>query len=196
MYIVFEGIDGTGKDTQADLLANLLGPGTLRVSEPDASLPTGNLLRAMLKEGNYIEAHAALFLADRMAMLSEKVRPALKAGNDVVSVRSWMSTLVYQQEHWPLAWLKDLHRQLPSKATHLIVLDMDPEIALSRAIARPGHNEFYEKLDVLKRNRKRYLDLASQAEPFLESGGKIVCLDATGTPEEVHARILMWLERA
>jgi dTMP kinase len=193
MYILIEGIDGTGKDTQADLLAQWMGPDTLRVNEPDATLPTGKLLRQMLKDGSYLEAHAAMFLADRMAMLSTKVRPALAEGRHVVSSRSWMSTLVYQQENWPRTWLFDIHRQLPCKATHLIVLDLDPEVALQRATTRPGHNEFYEKLDIQKRNRDRYLDIATKAEPFLARGGVVRVLDALGTPQEVHARIASWM---
>jgi dTMP kinase len=193
MYVILEGIDGTGKDTQADLLTDRLGSDTLRVNEPDSSLPTGKLLRQMLKDGTYVEAHAAMFLADRMALLSTKVRPALEAGQDVVSVRSWMSTLVYQQENWPLDWLVDIHRQLPAKATHLIVLDLAPKVALGRATRRPGHNEFYEKLEIQQRNRERYLDIAAKAGQFMSPGGRVGVLDASGSPEAVHARIVEWL---
>ena len=191
-YIIIEGIDGTGKDTQADLLVSKLyesGRTVLRVNEPDNDLPTGKLLRQMLKEGTYIEAHAAMFLADRMAMLAEKVRPALAAGHAVVSVRSWMSTLVYQQENWPLDGLMDIHRQLPVRASDLIVLDLDPAVALQRATRRPGHNEFYEKLEIQQRNRTRYLDLVTQAEPFLADGGTMNLVNAFGTPDEVHALV-------
>ncbi len=199
MYVLIEGIDGCGKDTQGDRLhARLLAKNsqTLRVNEPDDSLPTGKLLRQMLKDGTYVEAHAAMFLADRMAMLATKVRPVLEAGGDVVSVRSWMSTLVYQQENWPLSWLFDIHRQLPCKATHLILLDLDPKVALERATRRPGHMEFYEKLEVQQRNRQRYLDIAAQAGGFMSPDGRVGVIDALGTPEEVEARITTWLEQA
>jgi len=191
-YVVLEGIDGTGKDTQADLLVAKLyesGRTVLRVNEPDSELPTGKLLRQMLKDGSYVEAHAAMFLADRMAMLSTKVRPALAAGHAVVSVRSWMSTLVYQQENWPLPWLFDIHRQLPCRASHLIVLDLDPSLALERATRRPGHNEFYEKLEIQQRNRTRYLDIATRAAPFLADPSTVSVLDGSGTPDEVHALV-------
>jgi dTMP kinase len=197
MYVIIEGIDGCGKDTQGDRLAGRLA-GTnkcLRVNEPDDSLPTGKLLRQMLKDGTYVEAHAAMFLADRMAMLATKVRPRLAQGHDVVGVRSWMSTLVYQQDNWPLAWLLDIHRQLPCKATHLIVLDLDPEVALQRVTKRPGHMEFYEKLDTQKRNRQRYLDLVPVAPTFLAEGGRVGVIDASGTPDEVEASITAWLEQ-
>lgn len=196
MYICIEGVDGSGKDTQADRVAHRLGQmtsGVLRVNEPDDSLPTGKLLRQMLKEGTYIEAHAAMFLADRMAMQVAKVLPHLTAGGDVVSVRSFVSTLVYQQENWPLQWLLDLHRQLPCKATHLILLDIDPELALQRATRRPGHMEFYEKVDIQKRNRQRYLDLVPVLPEFLGGPQRVGVIDATGTPDEVEARIAAWL---
>lgn len=193
MYVIIEGIDGCGKDTQGDLLAEHFEGRALRVNEPDDTLPTGKLLRQMLKEGSYVEAHAAMFLADRMAMLAAKVRPALEAGQPVISVRSWMSTLVYQQENWPLDWLFDIHRQLPCKATHLIVIDIDPEAALGRATRRPGHNEFYEKLDIQVRNRARYLDIATRATPFLADGGKVGVIDGKGTPAQVQARIIEFM---
>jgi dTMP kinase len=195
MYVLLEGIDGCGKDSQGDrLVAHLAKQGpVLRVNEPDDTLPTGQLLRQMLKNGTYVEAHAAMFLADRMAMLATKVRPFLASGGSVVSVRSWMSTLVYQQENWPLAWLLDIHRHLPCQATHLIVLDLDPEVALTRASRRPGHMEFYEKLDIQQRNRQRYLDLLGVAGSLMAPGGRVGAVDASGSMDEVEARIQEWL---
>lgn len=194
MYVLVDGSDGTGKDTQAELLLRHLGPDTLLVKEPDSELPTGQLLRQMLRDGTYTEAHAALFLADRMAMLPRKVQPALDAGRDVVSIRSWMSTLVYQQEQgWPLDWLIELHRYLPCRASHLVILDLDPEIALQRVSNRPGHNEFYEKLDIQRRVRARYLDIASQVSRLMAPDGRVGVMDGSGTPEQVHTRIVEWL---
>lgn len=194
-YYIIEGVDGSGKDTQGDLLAEHLSKKhkVLRVNEPDNSLPTGQLLREMLKDGSYVSAHAALFLADRMAMLSERVIPALQKNQHVVSVRSWMSTLVYQQENWPLEWLFALHKQLPARANHLILLDLDPEEALGRATLRPGHTEFYEKVEIQQRNRQRYLDIASKAKPFLAEEGKVHVIDASGNPAVVHQKILVAL---
>jgi dTMP kinase len=193
-YYIVEGIDGCGKDVQADMLAgHLIKP--VRVAEPDDTLPTGKLLRQCLKDGTYPEAHAAMFLADRMALLSTKVRPALEAGKDVVSARSWMSTLVYQQDQWPLDWLMDIHRQLPAKATHLIVLDLDAAVALERVTKRPGHTEYYETLEKQERNRARYLHVAKNGGAFLAPDGKVGVIDGSGTPDEVHGRVVAWLDR-
>lgn len=196
MYVVIDGIDGCGKDTQGDRLLQRWQKGAhpcLRVNEPDNSLPTGLLLRQMLRDGSYIEAHAAMFLADRMAMLATKVRPFLGDGGTVISVRSFVSTLVYQQENWPLQWLLDIHRMLPCRPTHIIILDLDPEIALQRATKRPGHMEFYEKLETQQRNRQRYLDLVPVLGGFVAEGGRVGVINALGTPDEVEARIAEWI---
>lgn len=198
MYIILEGIDCCGKDSQADMLAGRLrqlGLGVLRVNEPDDTLPTGQLLRQMLKDGSYVEAHVAMFLADRMAMLATKVRPALERGEVVISARSWLSTLVYQQDNWPLDWLIDIHRVLPVKATHLFVLDLPAETAMERKSRRPGHAEYYEKLETQNRNRGRYEALF---DPLTRPAGFDACLadesmcrwiDGRGTQTVVHEAI-------
>jgi len=197
-FVQLDGIDGSGKDSQADLLVQhfrAAGLDPLRLNEPDNTLPTGTLLRQLLKSGEYQEAHAALFLADRMAMLTRRVIPALAAGRPVVSSRSFLSTLVYQQENWPLEWLLAIHAQLPAKADLLIVLDMDPTEALARTQKRGLGPEVYERLDIQRRNQKRYRDLV--LDPcifqFLAPGGQARILDASGTPEQVQERVLSLL---
>lgn len=192
-YVILEGGDGAGKDTQADLLTAHLqttGRKVLRINEPDDTLPTGKLLRQMLKDGSYREAHAAMFLADRMAMLPTKVVPALEADKDVVSVRSFLSTLVYQQENWPLEWLLDIHKQLPAKADLLIILTLDAETALQRSRKRPGPDEVYEKLDIQRRVQERYVNLGTTCKNLLAPGAHVAIIDANGTPAEVHQRVL------
>lgn len=194
-YCLVEGIDGSGKDSQVDLLVGAFrdaGHNPLRVAEPDASLPTGALLRQLLKSGEYKEAHAALFLADRMALHVTKVLPALAEGRPVISSRSFLSTLAYQQENWPLNWLLAIHQQLPAKATHILVLDMDPAEALSRTQSRGGHAEVYERLDIQTRNRDRYrtlLTIPGLLDPFMAPPGRAVLVSAEGAPDDVHARI-------
>jgi len=197
MYVLFEGLDGTGKDLQTDRLVQRFlnqGQNPLRVHEPDEAMPGGTELRALLKSGEHQEAQLGLFVANRMALQASKVRPALAENRPVISVRSFVSTLVYQQEQgYPLDWLIDIHRMLPCKATHLILLDLDPEVALSRATWRPGHMEFYEKLDIQRRNRQRYLDLVSMAGGFMSDPKRVGVINALGTPDEVEARITEFL---
>lgn len=200
MYIVFEGIDGSGKDTQADMLTMLwseikdLEP--LRINEPDAESSTGKLLREWLKSGDHPKAHAALFLADRMVMQPAKIIPALQAGRDVICVRSFVSTLIYQQEHWPLEWLIEIHRMLPAKPDVIVILDVVPAVGLERVSGRGVAKEVYERLDIQTRNRKRYLDLVTveSLHDFLAPGGKIIVIGTIGLdPVAIHNKILQAL---
>lgn len=196
MHIVIDGIDGSGKDSQAGRLMSAWREQALDpvlVLEPDVEMPGGPEIRRLLKSGEHPSAQLGLFLANRMALQEAKVAPALAAGRPVVNVRSFISTLVYQQEQgWPLDWLFDIHRQLLCKPTHIIILDIAPEVALARTRKRPGPNEVYERLSTLTILRQRYLDLAKDPRlpPFLAESDGAYVIDALGTPEEVHARII------
>lgn len=189
MYVVIEGIDGTGKDTQADLLARKMD--AAKVAEP-SNLPTGKLLRQMLADGTYPAAHAPLFVADRMALMSETVLPALDAGKIVISVRSWMSTLVYQQDQWPLEWLISLHQQLPCKPDHIFLLDLPVGAAMDRLAKRMRATEVYETVDALNRARARYLGLTEHpgVKNLLADGGQIHVVNGEGNPDDIHEEIL------
>ena len=195
-YYVFDGIDGSGKDSQRDLLAEHLrakGEEVLCINEPDEGNPIGRLIRQLLKSGEHPESHAPLFVADRIALQTQTIGPALERGMSVLSARSFLSTLVYQQENWPLDWLFDLHRELPLGPEFMFILDLDAEEGLERARRRPGHMEYYEKLDVQQRNRQRYRDLVEYNTVNLEKishGGSVVLIDASGSPQEVHQRVL------
>lgn len=193
-YCIIEGTDGTGKDTQADLLISRLedlGRNPLRVAEPCEDLPHGRLLRQLLASGEHRESHAALFLADRMALQAGTIRPAVEAGRPTISVRSFMSTLVYQQENWPLDWLIEIHKQMLVKPDVVIWLDIDPEIGLERVGKRAIAKEVYEKMDIQQRNRGRYRDLLGNPAflGLLAPDPLVLTVDASKTREEVHAVI-------
>lgn len=204
MYIVLEGTDGSGKDTQADMLHMWLSETAdkepLRINEPDADSPTGKLLRACLKSGDYPQAHAAMFLADRMALQPTKIIPALQAGRDVIQCRSFVSTLVYQQEQWGsgegLDWLFNIHRMLPAKPDAIIILDVDPAVGLERVSSRGIAKEVYDRPDIQTRNRQRYLDLVADPRllDFLAPGGKVIAVSTTGLdPVDIHTTIVQAL---
>jgi len=196
-YYVLEGIDYCGKDKQADMLVEhlrqkkwMLDP--LRLNEPDDTLPTGKLLREYLKDGRAPDAHAAMFLANRMELLCAKVLPALGqysgVHHPVVCSRSFVSSLVYQQGQHSLTYLLDIHANLPVYPTKVLVYDLDAEEALKRGRSRPAH-EFYEKLETQKVNRKRFLDLKGRLgcmQGWNEFADRILYIDASGSPGEVH----------
>ena len=196
--LALEGIDGSGKSRQADLLvawwkSNFKTP-VLKIEEPDSSLPTGRLLRQLLRDGTLSLAHAALFLADRVAILETKVLPFLNENPEgtVISARCFLSSLVYQQDQWPLDTLIKMHQVLPVKPDGLLILDLDPVLAAQRMSKRAGGPECYEKLETQTRNRQRYFDLAQdlRVKSLLSSSGKIFLVDASVTVEETHQKIV------
>lgn len=200
MYVIFEGIDGSGKSLQVKMLVDHLkrsGRRVIRVQEPDKRRPMGRLLRDLMAKGSYPESHAALFLADRLALHLREIVPALYVGAHVVSDRSFLSTLAYQQEQWGLEWLFGIHQALPAKADAIIITDVDPAKGLSRVAGRQGGTEYYETLDFLGRIRGRYLALAQdpRIRDFLTPKGRIEVIDTTNLdPATTHARVLSTIE--
>ena len=106
-YIVIEGNDGTGKSTQAELLADYCRQQSREViviEEPgsddsDKTTPVANYLRSLIKDGALVrdpEINLALFSAARRELWQQKIEPALKCGAVVISARNYVSTLAYQ----------------------------------------------------------------------------------------------------
>lgn len=100
MFVTFEGVDGSGKSTQARLLAERLrseGREVVLTREPGGT-PAGERIREILLHGERVApwAEAALFAAARAQLVDEVIRPALARGADVVSDRYVDSSLAYQ----------------------------------------------------------------------------------------------------
>ncbi len=100
MFLTFEGIDGSGKSTQAELLAAWLrtqGRAVLATREPGGT-PVGEALRNLVLHGDHVSpwAEAALFAAARAEHVETAIRPALERGEDVVCDRYLDSSVAYQ----------------------------------------------------------------------------------------------------
>lgn len=102
MYIVIEGQDGTGKSTQAKLLAEYFekqGQETIVMEEPDGDLPQAHDLHDLiLSRGYNLEpmTNVLLFTAARVELWQKIAEPVLSAGKIVISSRNFWSTLAYQ----------------------------------------------------------------------------------------------------
>src|SRR6056297_1531009 len=173
-FITFEGIDGSGKSTQARRLAEHLrarGLDPVLTREPGGSAGAEDI-RRLLVEGDparwSAETEILLFTAARRDHLERTIRPALAAGRPVVTDRFADSTRVYQgATRGDLRGLVDrLHAEVIGIEPDLtLVIDMPPERALARGLARGSGEDRFEDmgLDFQHRLRAGFRALAREA---------------------------------
>jgi len=164
VFITFEGIDGSGKSSQARLLADNLqaaGHDTRLTREPGGSQGAEEI-RRLLVEGDpdrwSAETEILLFTAARRDHLEKTIEPALKAGKTVVSDRFADSTRVYQgAARAALRPMVDqLHSQMIGVEPDLtFIIDMDPAAALSRGLARGSGEDRFEDLGLAFQEKLR-----------------------------------------
>ncbi len=165
-FIVFEGIDGSGKTTQVQLLADFLrsrGIETVVTAEP-TDLPTGKELRAALsgkKKKSECEM-AALFVLDRIAHNNDKengIRALVEKGVYVICDRYYYSTLAYQGMSTDYAWVKEMNLSCPDimKPDLCIYLDLLPSQSLERIRKGRESVEIYETEEILARVRNTFM---------------------------------------
>ena len=149
MFVTFEGIDGSGKSTQARLLAERLEDVVL-TREPGGS-PGAEEIRKLVLTGDpdrwTAETEILLFTAARRDHLERTILPALEDGMTVISDRFADSTRVYQgATRGDLREIVDqLHRLMIGREPDLtFIIDMDPETALNRGLARKSGEDRFE----------------------------------------------------
>ncbi len=188
MFISLEGIDGSGKSTQAKLLAEALGPDTVLTREPGGT-EAAERIRGLLADPA-VEfdplAELLLFLAARADLTARVIRPALESGRDVVSDRFADSSVAYQGAGRGLGGPEVIG--LTDAATEglwpdvTVLLRVDPETGLGRA---EGSDRFEsEGLALQRAVAEAYEEIATIASD------RVVVVDAEGTVEEVHARVM------
>ena len=194
MFVSFEGIDGSGKSTQARRLADALrekGHEVVLTREPGGS-PGAEEIRKLVLEGDperwSPETELLLFTAARRDHLERLILPALAAGQSVSCDRFADSTRVYQGLRGPdlrqkVDMLLDLMFVREPDLT--VLVDMDPEVGLARALGRQGTEERFEQFgaDLQAQMRAGFLDLA-QAAPK-----RYVVVDGARTEDTVAREI-------
>jgi dTMP kinase len=144
MFVTFEGVDASGKSTQAALLAqhlSELGRAVVATREPGGT-PIGERIRELLLDGDDVTpwAEAALFAAARAELAERVIRPALASGSDVVCDRYLDSSLVYQGVARGLGVERVLELNVAVSGLtpdRTFVLLLDP----AAAAARPGSTQ-------------------------------------------------------
>lgn len=173
LFLTFEGIDGSGKSTQARTLAKHLkdsGHEVVLTREPGGS-PGAEEIRRLVLEGDperwSAETEILLFTAARRDHMERTIEPALAAGQIVICDRFADSTRMYQGlSRGDLRAIVDqLHSLMIGREPDLtLLIDMDPEIGLSRAKGRQGTEERFEDFgpELQQRMRGGFLSLAKE----------------------------------
>lgn len=194
MFITFEGIDGSGKSTQARRLAETLraeGREVVLTREPGGS-PGAEEIRRLLVEGDperwSAETEILLFTAARRDHLEKTILPALAAGKIVISDRFADSTRVYQgAARGELRRLVDrIHDEIIGREPDLtFLIDMEPSEALARGLARNSGEDRFEDMGAgfQARLREGFLALAAEAP------ARFRVIDGARAPEVVAAEV-------
>ncbi|MEY1554936.1 dTMP kinase [Yoonia sp. R2331] len=193
-FITFEGIDGSGKSTQARALAELLraqGADVVLTREPGGS-PGAEEIRQLLLTGDpdrwTAETELLLFTAARRDHLEKTIQPALDAGKTVICDRFADSTRVYQgATRGDLRGTVDqLHSlMIGREPDRTFIIDMDPATALNRGLARQSGEDRFEDMGLSFQETLRHGFLAlAHAHP-----NRCVLIDGNRDPHAITSEI-------
>ena len=187
LFIVFEGIDGSGKSTQCDLLyryALARGIPAVRLAEPTGGA-WGKKIRSMLKEPAMApaEEQLRLFLLDRQDDAARNILPALEEKKVVIMDRYYHSNAAYQGAAGirPERIIAENRRMSFPEPDRIYYIDIAVDTALRRVAGRSGQGtEVFEKEHFLRKVRDIFLSFSDE---------RFMVVDGTGGIEEVFTVI-------
>ncbi|MCL2664964.1 MAG: dTMP kinase [Defluviitaleaceae bacterium] len=192
-FIVFEGLDGSGKSTQLNMLREHMQNLQIPVAaafEPSDSNAAGRLARDVIKRKEILsgEALALVFAADRAEHLQTEIIPLLDRGINVLCDRYVYSNLAYQNGDVPLNLLIEYNRASIEKRMPdaVFFIDTPPSVCVSRMEAgRDGQPELFETAEKLASVRNCYI------KAFEETGNyiKVTMIDGYRPKEKVFSDV-------
>lgn len=194
-FIVFEGIDGSGKSTQIKNISKRLKAENLKVYttfEPTDG-PVGSLIRQMLSGEIATDQRtiASLFAADRTDHLTNQkngIKQKVDQGGVVLCDRYYFSSYAYHAQYIDMEWVihaNSLNAEI-LKPDLTIFIDADPETCFKRIKLSRTDFEMYEQIDVMEKVRINYF----KAFDRLKDREKIAVVDGNTTPKKVEDAIL------
>jgi dTMP kinase len=189
-FLIFEGLDGSGQSTQAQLLENRLqkeGRQVLLTKEPTNSLIGGLIRGALTSEWSPDPPTLQLLLAaDRGHHLHRQILPALQQGRIVISDRYYLSALAYGSLNLERDWLRKINAHFlePDCGFYLKV---DPHTCLQRILDNRFELELFEKESELRRVARAYEEIVADC-PYM------LTIDGEGSVAEIHERIYVALQ--
>jgi dTMP kinase len=184
LFIVLEGIDGSGKDTHLKFLAKELreqGYTVVETAEPSRDR-VGTFLKRYAKRNEErlpAESEALLYASDRFDHVKNVITPALLRDQMVISVRYYYSSMAYQGAVGvDLDWIREMNR-FALKPDLAVLLDILPEYSLHRLKRR---RSIYEDSDYLRKVREIYIKLVDD--------GELVKVDADRPKRVVQGELL------
>lgn len=174
MFISFEGIDGSGKSTQAKLVYEALRKeGKCILTREPTQGDIGNFIKRLIKRKKINPmAVQLLFAADRSFHVENLIKPKLKEGYTVITDRYFFSTIAYgKASGLDEEWLKKVNGKflVPDMT---FVFDIDPKIAIRRIGLRKKDTAFFEQLKFLQSTRNVYRKLARKHGCYMIDGSQ------------------------
>lgn len=199
-FVVFEGIEGSGKSFQANEFYRALlekGEDSVLTTQPWTDDKIGELIREELKDKSApisVRTLQLLFVANRSNHVEKLIEPSMEKGRTVISDRYWMSTVAYggafaNDQKSDLNYYLKVNEIFP-RPDVVFYIDVDPEIAYKRMAERKSTTERFDKIESLKLLHQKYSELEKLYE------GLWVNIDGNQEKEKVSKDIMEKYELA
>ena len=190
LFVVFEGIDGTGKTSLIKMLKAILEQEKYSIvvlKEPTNETEAGSKIRESYDSGRVpFEEELQWFIDDREWNVNANILPALKEGHIILQDRYFFSNASYQgvrkNDDW--ASIIAINRTMFPEPDLTIIIDVEPEIALERITKDRVKENSFEALENLRKVRNLFLEIANY-----DIDGNFLLIDGSKTLEEIAEEI-------